>query len=330
MIRGNASCSWARAFLPRLSGKGAKGCPDWDTLIQHMIDDLRDSERCDAENLKKLDELLKAGRHLEVSKFFKQYTRSDQFATFLKAELDPLDIETSKLHQVILGTSFRGIITTNFDVVFERNSDALQPLVYPQFLEDPSSIQRSDRFFIKVHGCIRLTPNPATNLILTEESYLFLRTNQKYRAILQSLFLTHCVLTVGFSLRDPDFLGLMDDLREVFGDGMPTVYALMPDPGHDVRDEWRGKGVETIPYKNHTEVTGFFEEILRLSQEKHPAPTVNVVPKESDIDYDALLEKWQRAQKIDEKHCHHPEANRSFAQQRTTGRLSASVSCHPQ
>ena len=132
--------------------KGRKGLPDWDTLIQHMIDDLRDSERCDAENLKKLDELLKAGRHLEVSKFFKQYTRSDQFATFLKAELDPGDIGTSKLHQVILATSFRGIITTNFDDLIETAHGSSGPIIrvskpdeyqlistapeYPQVMQD--------------------------------------------------------------------------------------------------------------------------------------------------------------------------------------------------
>ena len=113
----------------------------------------------------------------------------------------------------------------------------LKPLVYPQFLEVPWSIR--DRFFLKVHGCIRHTPNPADNLILTEESYAALRSNQKYKAILHALFLSHPTLTIGFSLRDPDFLGLIDDLREIFGEVMPTVYALMFKPEHKAPDEWR-------------------------------------------------------------------------------------------
>lgn len=281
--------------------KGGKGLPDWDTLMQHMIEDLRDSENCDAGTLSKLEELLKEGKHLEIASVFKQRTRPDQFAAFLKAELDPSDIVSSKVHEDILKTSFRGIITTNFDLVFEYQSNRLQPLVYPQCLDDIDAF-RSHGFFAKIHGCIRNTPNLAENLILTEENYVALRSNHKYRTILRSLFVMHPILTVGFSLRDPDFLGLIDDLREIFGEGMPTVYALMLDPGLKARDEWRRKGVEIIPYKDHRELPEFFEEMLQLSEQKHPVPTITLVSRESEIDYDALLEKWRRAQKIEEMH----------------------------
>ena len=113
-----------------------KGLPDWDVLMRHMIDDLSDSESCDATTLARLEQLLKQGKHLEVALAFKQQTRPDQFAAFIKSELDPPDLVPSKLHQIILKTRFRGIITTNFDMVFESQSDALEPLVYPQFLDE--------------------------------------------------------------------------------------------------------------------------------------------------------------------------------------------------
>jgi hypothetical protein len=281
--------------------EGGKGLPDWDSLMQHMIDDLRDSEKCDAATLANLEELLRERKPLEIARIFKQRTRPDQFAAFLKAELDPPDITSSKVHEVVLKTNFRGIITTNFDLVFEYQSNRLQPLVYPQCLDDIDSFRRHG-FFAKIHGCIRNTPNPAENLVLTEESYAALRSNHKYHTIIRSLFVMHPILTVGFSLRDPDFLGLIDDLLEIFGATMPTVYALMLKPDHKAQDEWREKGVETIPYTNHTELLGFFEEMLQLTEQKHPIPTVTPVSKESEINYDALLEKWQRAQKVEEMH----------------------------
>ncbi len=34
--------------------QAGNGLPDWDTLMQHMIDDLRDSEKCDVGTLAKL------------------------------------------------------------------------------------------------------------------------------------------------------------------------------------------------------------------------------------------------------------------------------------
>src|SRR5215813_7931540 len=202
--------------------QGGKGLPSWDVLMQHMIDDLSDSESCEAAALTHIQQLLKAGKHLEVALAFKQQTRQDQFAAFLKSELDPPDLIPSKLHDTILRTSFRGIITTNFDMVFESQSDALDPLVYPQFLDDPSAIQR-DKLFAKIHGCIRRTPNLAENLVLTDESYRILRADRRYRALMNVFLLGYRMLTVGFSLRDPDFLGLLDDLREVFGDELPTI-----------------------------------------------------------------------------------------------------------
>jgi len=159
--------------------QGGKGLPNWDTLMQDMIDDLRDSENCDITDLTRLEELLKAGKHLEIARAFKQLKRPDQFAAFLKAELDPPDITSSRIHEVILKTNFRGIITTNFDMVFEHQSNRLQPLVYPQCLDDIDSFRRHG-FFAKIHGCIRNTPNLAENLILTDESFTALRANHKY------------------------------------------------------------------------------------------------------------------------------------------------------
>ena len=85
---------------------------------------------------------------------------------------------------------------------------------------------------------------------------------------MHSLFLMHPILTVGFSLHDPDFLGLIDDLKKIFKTATPTIYALMLDPGLKIRDGWREKGVEIIPYKSRDELLGFFDEMLRLSKQK--------------------------------------------------------------
>ena len=280
--------------------KDGKGLPNWDILMQHMIDDLCDSGKCDESTVQKLIELLREGKHLEIARIFKQRTRPDQFVLFLKDELDPPGIGLSKIHELILKTEFQGIITTNFDRVFESQNYILEPLVYPQFLEVPWTIR--GRFFLKIHGCIRYTPNPFDNLILSEESYSYLRKNHKYQQILYSLFLSHPILTVGFSLRDPDFLGLVDDFKEIFQETSPTIYALMVDTGTEARDKWREKGVEIIPYANHNELVDFFEEMLLLTEQKHPVSPIAPVSKIVDINYDALLDMWDRTQAVDEKH----------------------------
>jgi hypothetical protein len=281
--------------------KGGKGIPDWNTLVKYMIEDLRDSKNCDTVLLSKLLEFHKQGKYLDVAHIFKKQTRPDQFVAFLKEYLDPPDIIQSKIHEVILKIKLRGIITTNFDMVFEIQSDRLQPLIYPQFLGDPSSIQR-DKLFVKIHGCICHTPNIYDNLILTEESYINLRSDRRYQSLLNVFLLGYRILTVGFSLRDPDFLGFIEDVKQIFGEDMPTIYALMFRPENTARIEWRKKGVEIIPYEDHSELLGFFEEMLQLSENMNPTPTVTPVSEESEINYEDLLESWRLSQKIDESY----------------------------
>ena len=264
--------------------------------MQHMIDDLRDSESCESAVLQNLEAALKDGKHLEVAQAYKARTRPDQFAAFIKGELDPPDIGESKVHQAILKINFRGIITTNFDRVFELQSDLLAPLVYPQCLDDVDGFRR-DKFFAKIHGCLRITPNLAENLILTEDSFRSLRSNPKYQTILRSCIVMHPMLTAGFSLNDPDFLGLVSDLRESLGNSMPTIYSLMRDPGAKARKDWLATGVQIIPYSNHSELVGFFQETLELSEKRHPAPAMEAASKLSEIDFGALVENWRRAQK---------------------------------
>jgi hypothetical protein len=162
-------------------------------------------------------------------------------------------------------------------MVFEKQAEAIEPLVYPQCLDDVNSFQRY--FFAKLHGCIRKTSRPlAENLILTEKSYAQLRHNKKYRTILHSLFLRYTVLTVGFSLRDPDFLALVGDLREIFGQVAPTIYALMLNPGDDALEEWRQLGIEIMTYQAHSDLPLFFQEMQALGRTRETASSNIAIP----------------------------------------------------
>ena len=279
--------------------KNNKGLPTWKQLIQAMVEDLKDSDKCDEISLQKIDDLFKKTHYLKITKFFRQKTRPDQYAAFLKEQLDPSDLIPSKVHEIILSIDFKGIVTTNFDCVFENQSNRLQPLIYPQSFDDISSFRRHG-FFAKIHGCIRNTANPVDNLILSEESFLSLRSNQKYKQLLQSIILLNPLLTVGFSLTDPDFLGLIEDLKEIYSDTLPTIYSLMLTDNESLRAEWREKGVEIIPYKDHNELISFFSELKQLTNSNGTIQELKPTEKESEIDYDKYLNLWRKTQSKEE------------------------------
>jgi hypothetical protein len=79
--------------------------------------------------------------------------------------------DTSELHRTILDDGFWGIVSYNFDMVFETQSDRLNRIVYPDLMQQVGQFQRKG-FFSKIHGCIN---GPASNLVLTRTGYEELR-----------------------------------------------------------------------------------------------------------------------------------------------------------
>lgn len=302
--------------------KHGAGIPDWDQLMQLMVMRLEEAGRCDSAKIQQLRAMLKEDppRYLEVAEEFSKAHTHDQdgYQTFLRRQLMPDDLVESEIHKLILGIGFRGIVSYNFDMVFEKLLNKEPPIVYPELMDQVGHLQRSG-FFAKIHGCIS---RPASRLVLTRTSYDELRRHPNYGRLVSTVLFAHKVLCVGFSLRDPDFQSIIADLKDHWGEHLPPLFALMRNPGEDVRTEWLKKGVDILTYDGHNEIKDFFSELATLSSEKptqgsksairgkrrskpEPArrglaqqPSKGVVGAGTDIV--ALLDEWQETQKIEE------------------------------
>jgi len=243
---------------------GGGGIPDWDELMRLMVDHLEKSDRYDQGEIQALRSLLDEDppRYLEVAESFWAAHSHDRdgYEAFLRRHLMPPDLVPSALHKLILRAGFRGIATYNFDLVFEGQGEPISPVVYPDLMTQVGHFQRKG-FFAKLHGSIS---GPAVNLVLTRSSYEELRRHPQYSDLLATLFLAHKVLCVGFSLRDPDFLGVLSDLKERWGANFPPLFALMRNATVEQRKEWLTKGLDILPYQDHSYVQTFFSEISGL------------------------------------------------------------------
>ena len=241
-----------------------RGLPDWDELMVSMVQEIEQRGLCTQPGLIELRAMLVADppEYLDIAQRFRDALAHDPdgYEGFLRRHLQPPDLVESNVHKLILSIGFRGILSYNFDLVFERQSPSLRRIVYPMLLDQIGHFQRKG-FFAKIHGSIDM---PATNLVLTRQSYENLSRHRNYSALLNAIFLAHKTLCVGFSLRDPDFQRILEDLKTCFGHGLPLLYALMRDPGGKVRSDWRGKGVEILPYRDHRELPGFFMQLAAL------------------------------------------------------------------
>lgn len=248
--------------------RGGGGIPDWNQMMRLMISRLEGSGRLPLTKLQELNAMLEENppRYLDVAEEFSLAHRSDRdgYEKFLRLHLNPNDLVESSLHKAILDTGFWGIVSYNFDMVFERQSGALERLVYPGLMDQIGRFQ-TKRFFAKLHGCIS---GPANDLVLTRSSYERLRQNVHYGELVRAIFFSHKVLCVGFKLEDPDFKSILADLKDFWGPKLPPLYALMRDPGREVQDRWLEQGIDILGYEEHSEIEDFFKRLSRLREQK--------------------------------------------------------------
>jgi len=237
-----------------------KGLPDWDDLMRLMIHHLASNDLCTKPTIEQLRVWLAEDppRYLDIAEeFCKAHAEIPQeYEQFLHRHLKPSDLEESELHRLIVEMGFRGIVSYNFDMIFEKHSDRLIRVVYPDIL-DQIHLLRNKGYLLKIHGCVE---RPASQLVLTRSSFERFSGDSRYRELLRSVFVHDHVLCAGFSLRDPNFRSMMEDIKVTWDTKFPTVFALMQDPGQKCRADWLDKRVVILRYADHSEVKEFFQE----------------------------------------------------------------------
>jgi SIR2-like protein len=142
--------------------------------------------------------------------------------------------DPAPFHRKIAHLPWRAIATTNYDLIVERayeGGDTVQDLV--PFIRDGQRIDdrlttRKSLQYLKLHGCIKLTADPAIPLILTPEQYI---THRRGRARLfdrlKELAYECPLFFIGHSLADSDIRAILLELDEQ-GDARPRSYVAVP------------------------------------------------------------------------------------------------------
>lgn len=145
-------------------------------------------------------------------------------------------------HAMLAALPTEQVVTTNYDTLFERASEAIgRPTSCLPY--DP--VRPGDRWVLKMHGCI----NYPDDIVLTREDYL--RYTERRRAlegIVQALLLTRHMLFVGFSLDDDNFHRIVDDVRKVVwaGGDEPFGTSIVLTRRPFLAQLWEGE-IEMIP-----------------------------------------------------------------------------------
>ena len=240
------------------------GFPDWETLMELMIKDLKSNPRCSKDKLIEVEKCLIDNEYLVIAETFHDIKGPYLYLKFLQDIFMSNDIARSDIHKTILGTNYSGIITTNFDCVFEEQTNFVisSREVYPYFLKTNDWLKKPG-FFLKIHGCI--TCKVDGEIVLTQSNYKNLNANTTYQRDLETVCDSHSILTVGYSLLDPDFKNILRNMKRKYGNNPEPIFVLALDPGTIKCIElMTDNNIAIQPYESHDQLLPIFEEIQSL------------------------------------------------------------------
>jgi NAD-dependent SIR2 family protein deacetylase len=219
----------------------AAGYPLWQTATEQALRQATDKglEAIATEYAKKK---LQQQKYYEVFDILREELPESTFYNIAESVFSG-GREPSEIHRLLTRVQCRGIITTNFDTCLEQAA-VLENRGLP--LQDIAEAVASDKFFVaKPHGSI-LTPR---QMVLCTSDYKRVEANGTYRQLVAQCVSENQFLFMGYSMRDPDFNRMWDEIlgERIFR--LPAIYCCGPGTIEPTRrDALRERNVQVLEF----------------------------------------------------------------------------------
>lgn len=185
------------------------GLPSWGDLIEDMEG--------------ALDVSSKGSGFLKIAELY--YLLHGRNAYFNKVEeYFPNTTIPNYLHELILKLAPQHIVTTNWDDLLEKAIAAGSgELYFPAATDHLLAASSGSRFLVKMHGDFQ-----SRNIVFTESDYHAYSDNfPLIENFIKSLFSTHVVLFIGYSISDYNLNLILSWIRKRTGDA-PPIFTILP------------------------------------------------------------------------------------------------------
>jgi hypothetical protein len=233
-LSGRARQGSLALFMGAGIGQGA-GLPGWNDLLRDLGHKVGLTEK-ELKSLKELD-------HLDRASFLARRCERDQKdLRDLVAELiQERSQHHSLTHGLLASLPVQAMVTQNYDGLMELASRGAKREL--AVLPYEACEEAGKRWLLKMHGCVQ---HPK-DIVLRREDFLRYPTRGALRGIVQTLLITQTMLFVGFSLVDPNFHQIADDIRQAVrgSDNQrasnPFGFALFLQPNPVLQELWQGE-----------------------------------------------------------------------------------------
>lgn len=220
------------------------GLPDFNGLADDILERLSAQESRAAR---------KAGESLDrvFSAMIKEFGRAAVNREISRALHTPRNADR-RYHDAIIALS-RGtdgaakIVTTNFDLLFERADRTLGRYV-PSALPDLVQAQPIDGI-VYLHGRLGTSQGSSSSYVISSADFgrAYLAEGWASRFV-RELRERYTILLLGYSANDPPMRYLLEGLSSREGAERTLIYAFATEGASASDEAWRDKGVTTIPY----------------------------------------------------------------------------------
>jgi hypothetical protein len=193
------------------------GLPNWANLLEHVAMDVGLYEEVKPH--------IRSGRLIEVAQFLSMERSERAIQERVANEIKRASAGPGRLHRLIVGLPFDGIITTNYDLLLIEADAARRFQIPITYKTSGLSEHIHQRFVLHLHGHI----NDTETIILSRQSYdHILLDNDRVRHFVNAVFQTRRVLFIGFGFIDPNVDTILRDLSHLKVIGASSVFALVP------------------------------------------------------------------------------------------------------
>jgi hypothetical protein len=207
------------------------GLPLWAELFEDLVSYGCDLEVLDESMAKRARSLVAARRFLACGDLLRREMEErvdDRLEEIFSRQL-PVDLG---IYEFLVRLPCAGFVTTNYDAALEEAyvKHFRRPL-YVARSEDQKSLGKMSivrPFLLRLHG-----DAAHRHFVLSRSDYNALRGNDQLRRALQSLYLYHRVVFVGYGMADEQLLAPLEHLVQDYRQATRRHVALLPKPVDD-------------------------------------------------------------------------------------------------
>jgi hypothetical protein len=216
------------------NGEG-KSPSTWEVFLKNIKALMRNASPEDEEFVKNM--LLQKNYLLALQAI---YDLSDPgaYSKYLRDNYSTPKYSASDVHSAIKDLDSKIVITTNFDKIYDNlcSEDGYAIFTYKETKSIISNIKSPENVIIKAHGSI----DDTQNIIFTSKQYHEAQaTYPEFYSLLSSLFMTHTVIFLGYSLNDPDINLMLENISNTTNSNCPHYIVILEGMAKQLLKHWK-------------------------------------------------------------------------------------------